>query len=120
MWFSGKKGYLGELRKIIAKISFCPHSGFAFLEEEDEEENEKIVVKVFRLSLVTDHTTAGPVVNASNETGGWTGWQPAGSNKKSRPPPKTTLFSYYCYCIISILGRLDFPGIFDVAFAFTG
>lgn len=38
---------------------------------------------------------AGPVVIGGFEIGDWTGWQPALSNKKSRPPPKTALFTIY-------------------------
>ena len=37
-------------RNTCLIFPFFIHGGFAFLEEEDEEENEKIVVKFFRLS----------------------------------------------------------------------
>jgi hypothetical protein len=43
---------------------------------------------------LTDNTKAGPVVIGGVEEDGWTGWQPAGIKKKSRPPPKTTLFIF--------------------------
>ncbi len=45
--------------KFLFQISFYIHGGFAFLEEEDEEENEKMVVKVFRLSKLTDKGRPG-------------------------------------------------------------
>ena len=69
---------------------------------------------------MTDHTMAGPVVGGGVKTGGWTGWQPAISNKKEPPSSEDDSFDIPVFSLILILKLFDFPCVFDVAFGVAG